>query len=73
MIRLGQADFTPTRTQIVDTIPPSHLIAVPASRHLEFQHESRQAAFTFVELPVVLVLLNFIIPIGQRGAGLGDP
>ena len=29
MIRLGQADFTPLPTQIVDTIPPSHLIAVP--------------------------------------------
>ena len=29
MIRLGQVDFTLIRTQIVDTIPPSHLIAVP--------------------------------------------
>jgi hypothetical protein len=29
MIRVGQASFTPTQTQIVDTIPPSHLIAVP--------------------------------------------
>ena len=29
MTRLDQADFTLMRTQMVDTIPPSHLIAVP--------------------------------------------